>query len=128
MKKVRVGDSVRILESSGEYQEWKIVPVSVRYENEYSFERKGFKYDGDRNVGSAWDKSDDPRARTYSSNRIISKEIRTSEASPENGTISEDSPLARALLGKSENDEYRFSHNSRVFSGKVISIRVEEEQ
>lgn len=50
----------------------------------------------------------------------------TLESEPENGLISVHSPLARALLGKEEGDEFSVSLPAGRKSYEVVSIRCEE--
>lgn len=46
----------------------------------------------------------------------------TTGADPNNGTISEKTPVAQALLGKRVNETFSYVVNGRNFSGKVVKI------
>lgn len=48
--------------------------------------------------------------------------VRVCEANIKDNTIAEDTPLALALLGKFENDEYSYTIGDETISGKIVKV------
>lgn len=46
----------------------------------------------------------------------------SSESSPQDGIISYESPIAKAMLGKEEGDTFSYSVGCQKFIGKVVQI------
>ena len=100
-EKIKAGDSFKVI-MDGEIFNYTILPIHIEYQ-------------------TAWTGASSDYGKRYENIKLVK-----SEASPSKGTISENTPLAQALIGKKIGDTFSYMVANRKFFGTVLEIERKE--